>query len=780
MDKTVTSEATPKAAKSQYNPIPQIAIDLALPQPQVAQVVSLLNEGNTVPFIARYRKEATGGLDEVQIRSIEERKTYLCELDDRRNVILESIEGQGKLTDELKAKIMACAQKTELEDLYLPYKPKRRTRAIIARERGLGPLGDLILAQPLDGDPEAEAQKYVDAAKEVPDIAAALKGAKDIVAEAIADQADVRALVRGAFKKDGALTSEATDEAKAQRTQYEQYYDYQEPVGRVPSHRYLAVRRGEREGMLRVGLSLAPEPLMPQIELCAGYKPRSPFAKLFEEAAADAYKRLIAPSVETDVRVDMKQVADEEAVEIFAKNLRELLLASPLGGKAVIGLDPGIRTGCKTVALDATGKFLEYQTLFISQGDAQLEQAKQHLLRMVKEHGAVAVAVGNGTNGREAERFARKTLKDAGLDQVIVVQVSESGASIYSASDIAREEFPDLDLTVRGAISIGRRLQDPLAELVKVDPKSIGVGQYQHDVHQALLQKKLEDVVESCVNLVGVDLNTASAPLLAQVAGIGSSLAKRIVKHREQNGAFHSREELKKVTGLGPKTFEQCAGFLRIPNASNPLDASAVHPERYALVEKMAKDIGVPLKDLVGSKEYSSRINLRHYVSDEVGEPTLKDILSELEKPGRDPRTQFEPPKFRDDVETIEDLKPGMILEGVVTNVAAFGAFVDIGVHQDGLVHISELADKYVTDPSSVVSPGQHLKVRVLDIDLERKRISLSARMEERKGEPRGTASQGAASRQGPNRPGQRKGGNAPKKDDGFKNNPFAALLKGK
>ena len=710
-----------------FDPVPQIAIDLDLPRAGITAVVALLADGNTVPFIARYRKEATGDLDEVQIRAIQERSAYLREMHDRRKTILDSIAEQGKLTDELRQRIEACTTKAELEDLYLPFKPRRRTRATIARERGLGPLGDRILAQPLTGDPLAEAAAFINPELEVPDIEAALKGARDIAAEVTAETAEIRALVREAFRQNGDLCSEATPAAKTQRTRFEQYYDYREPVARIPSHRYLAVRRGEREDMLRVKIDLDLDPLMPRIEELAHLVPASPFAGQLREAITDACKRLIAPGVETDVRVELKLLADRDAVEIFARNLRELLLASPLGGKAVIGVDPGIRTGCKTVALDATGRLLEDTVIYPGQGARRDEEARQTLARLVRAHKPDAIAIGNGTGGRETERFVRAALTDAGLE-VLVVQVNESGASVYSASDIAREEFPDHDLTVRGAVSIGRRLQDPLAELVKIDPKSIGVGQYQHDVHQPLLQRKLDEVVESCVNHVGVSLNTASAPLLGQVAGIGPALAKKIVTHRDAHGRFNRRRDLLAVSGLGPRTFEQCAGFLRIPDSDNPLDASAVHPERYPLVERMAADLDVDVKRLVGDATLVERLELSRYLSADVGLPTLEDILAELKKPGRDPRTEFSPPQFRDDVEKLEDLTEGMVLEGVVTNVTAFGAFVDVGVHQDGLVHISQLSDRFVRDPSEVVAPGDRISVRVMSVDLERKRIALSAK----------------------------------------------------
>ncbi len=747
-----------------FDPTPAVAAETGLPKSGIAAVIRLLADGNTVPFIARYRKEATGNLDEVQIRDIQDKAAYLREMHDRRQTILATIDEQGQLTDALRKRIDACTTKAELEDLYLPFKPKRRTKATIARERGLEPLATRILAQPRDGDPRREAAAFVDPAREVPDVDAALEGARNIVAEAVVENADVRAVVREAFREHGVLVAEATAEAREKRTRFEQYYDYREPVKRVPSHRYLAVRRGERETMLRVSVDVELERLYPRIEGLMGLDRRSPFAGQLSEAVQYATRRRIAPSVETDVRVEMKLAADRDAVEIFARNLRELLLASPLGGKAVIGIDPGLRTGCKTVALDATGRLLTHTVIFPGRNPGKDAEAAATLARLVKQHRPDAVAVGNGTGGRETERFAKKALRDAGIE-VMVVSVNEAGASVYSASDIAREEFPDHDLTVRGAVSIGRRLQDPLAELVKIDPKSIGVGQYQHDVHQPMLQRKLDEVVESCVNHVGVDLNTASAPLLAQVAGIGPSLSKKIIAHRDQQGRFSRRGELLAVSGLGPRTYEQCAGFLRIPGGTDPLDASAVHPERYDLVQRMARDLGVDVGRLVGDPALADRIELARYVGGDVGRPTLEDIIAELKKPGRDPRSTFDPPKFRDDVETLDDLREGMVLEGVVTNVTAFGAFVDIGVHQDGLVHISQLADRFVKDPAEVVAPGDRLKVRVLSVDLERKRIGLSARMSAEPGEKsadgRGESRSGrdAGRSGGQRRGGQRSGG---------------------
>jgi uncharacterized protein len=746
-----------------FDPVPDIAKELQLPLPSVRAVVQLLAEGATVPFIARYRKEATGGLDEVAIRTIEERRTYLLELDQRRQTILTEIKSQGKLSAELEKKIKACGTKAELEDLYLPYKPKRRTRATIARERGLEPLADLMYSQPKDGQPKAAAEKFVDAAKDVPDVAAALAGARDICAERVAENADVRRTVREAFAKHATVVVGKTKEYEGKTTKFDAYAQFEEPIANIPSHRFLAIRRGETEGVLRASVELGQENVLPRIERLAQINPASPFAGELTKAVEDSYKRLIVPSTQVDVRVELKLRSDRAAVDVFAQNLRELLLAAPFGPRTVLAIDPGQRTGCKCAVVDSTGKLLEHQTIYLVQGGDATERAKKVLRELCQKHKPSAVAVGNGTHGRETEVFARDMLVAEGLREVPCVAVSEAGASVYSASEIAREEFPDLDLTIRGAISIARRLQDPLAELVKLDPKSIGVGQYQHDVLQTLLAKKLDEVVESCVNRVGVELNTASAPLLSRVAGIGASLAKKIVDYRHAHGAFASRKALMKVPGIGARTFEQAAGFLRIHGAVNPLDASAVHPERYGLVERMAKDLQVPVASLVGS-DLVDKIDPKRYQEGDVGSFTLNDILAELKKPGRDPRATFEPPKFRDDVRTMEDLKVGMDLEGVVTNVTAFGAFIDIGVHQDGLCHVSKLADRFVKDPSEVVKVGDKIRVRVLEVDLGRKRISLSARKEDGAVKPKPAA------------PPQKPAEAAPKQ--AFSNKPFANLTR--
>lgn len=692
---------------------------------QVTNTIALLQEGATVPFIARYRKELTGELDEVQIRTIEERLAYFIELEERRSTILASIAEQGKLTPELQARIAATRQKTELEDLYLPYKPKRRTKATIARERGLEPLADLLAAQDQQsGSLQELAMPFVDPAKEVLTAEAALEGAGHILAERLADDADARAMVRRLSWQQGVMSARVAPDKKEQPTKFEMYYDYQEPLKEIPSHRMLAMRRGEKEEVLRLSLQA------PQEEILAGLKYRliqreSICKPLLETVAEDAYKRLIAPSIEVELRLKAKDLADEAAIAVFSRNLHNLLLAPPAGGKRVLGIDPGLRTGSKLAVVDATGRFLEHATIYPHTGGGRAGEAADVLLRLVERHGVEMVAIGNGTAGREMELFTKETLQAAGKSLPLVM-VSEAGASVYSASDIAREEFPELDLTVRGAISIARRLQDPLAELVKVEPKSIGVGQYQHDVNQTQLKKSLDEVVESGVNYVGVDLNTASWALLSYVAGVGPALGKAIARFRDENGPFGSRKGLLKVPRFGAKAFEQAAGFLRIRSGEHPLDNSAVHPERYGLVEQMAADLGVTLAALATSPALAEKIDLQRYVSDQVGLPTLRDILEELKKPGRDPRQQFQTAAFRDDIREIGDLQEGMLLQGVVTNVTAFGAFVDIGVHQDGLVHVSHLANRFIKDPNDAVQVGQIVKVKVLSLDPVRKRIALS------------------------------------------------------
>ncbi len=698
--------------------------ETGLKRSQVENTVGLLDEGATVPFIARYRKERTGELDEVQIRTLAERLAYFRELEERKATVLQTIDEQGRLTAELRARIEAVRQKTELEDLYLPYKPKRRTRAVVARERGLEPLAALLAAQPEDGRPETMAEPFVAAEGEVPDSAAALQGAADILAEQLSEDADVRAAIRRLTREQGLFCSRAAPDHAGKVSKFEMYYDYREPLQDIPSHRMLAMRRGEKEEVLRLSI-LAPEEEILEILKRRLIRRESHVRPLLEKVAEDAYRRLIAPSIEVELRLEAKNRAEEAAIAVFAANLKNLLLLPPAGSRPVLGIDPGLRTGSKLAAVDATGRFLDHATIYPHAGKGKLGPARKELLRLLEAHGAEMIAVGNGTAGREMERFVRDTLAEAGL-ALPVVMVNEAGASVYSASDIAREEFPELDLTVRGAISIARRLQDPLAELVKIDPKSIGVGQYQHDVNQAALKKALDQTVESCVNFVGVDLNTASWALLAYISGIGETLARAIVRHREQHGPFASRQDLLAVPRFGARTFEQAAGFLRIRCGVQPLDNTAVHPENYPTVERMAADLGLSLAELAADPAQAARIDPARYVTEQVGLPTLLDILEELKKPGRDPRRQFETVSFRDDVQEIGDLKEGMLLSGTVTNVTAFGAFVDVGVHQDGLVHVSHLARRFVRDPAKAVRVGEVVKVKVLSVDLERKRIALS------------------------------------------------------
>jgi protein Tex len=758
---TTPSAASTPNSQADFDVVSAIATLLGLPKSGVSAVVGMLAEGNTVPFIARYRKERTGELDEVQIRNIEEARTYLLDLEDRRRAIVASINEQGKMTPELAQRLAAAQSKAHLEDLYAPYRPRRKTRASVARERGLEPLALRVLAQGSEGNPLAEAQNFVSVEREVATAADALAGARDIVSEMVADAAENRAYVRRVFGNEGELVADVVAGKADEPTKFEQYYGHRESVRQIPSHRFLAIRRGEAEGVLRAHIAVDGDKVVEGLTRLMKMQAESPWAAPLRDAVADAYKRLLAPSIENDVRAELKVGSDYGAAEVFAQNLRNLLLSPPLGSRSVIGVDPGIRTGCKCAAIDSNGKFLDTITIYISQGDAQVAKAKEDLGAFLRKHSPAAIAVGNGTGGREAESFVRYMVAQvAAPEPTAVVSVNEAGASVYSASDLAREEFPELDLTIRGAISIARRLQDPLAELVKIEPKAIGVGQYQHDVHQPMLTKKLEDVVESCVNHVGVEINTASSQLLQYVAGIGKSLAKKIVAHRDSNGSFTSRSQLLSVAGLGPKAFEQAAGFLRIRGGAQPLDASAVHPERYDVVEKMAADLGVDVAALVGNQELVDKINFASYVNTEagVGEATLRDMVGELRKPGRDPRATFDPPRFREDVTTIDDLKPGMVLEGLVSNVTAFGAFVDIGVHNDGLVHVSQLGGKFVRDPGEVVKVGQKLTVRVLEIDIPRRRIALTLRQpgnEQQRGAQRGERNDGGQQR-GPRQQAQR------------------------
>lgn len=701
----------------------KIAKELNLQERQVSATAGLLAEGSTVPFIARYRKEATGALDEVAIAAIRDRLQQLQQLDERKVAVLESIEKQGKLTDELKEKINLAQTMAVLEDLYLPYKPKRRTRATMAREKGLEPLGQMIFEQKPGLDPKIEAAKFVNEELKVTSIDEALAGARDIIAEWINEDARARGEIRQLYMEKGLFDSKVIKGKEQDGIKFKDYYDWQEPVKGAPSHRVLAMRRGEKEEFLMLRIMVPEEDaLLILKEMFIKSDKTNLCASQVEMAVEDGFKRLLSLSMETEIRLLTKEAADADAINVFAENLRQLLMAPPLGQKKVLAIDPGYRTGCKVVCLDAQGKLLHHTTIFISQSEEQKEQAIKTIKDWCKLYHVECIAVGNGTAGRETETFIR-SLK---LDDIQTVMVNESGASIYSASDVAREEFADYDVTVRGSVSIGRRLQDPLAELVKIDPKSIGVGQYQHDVDQAKLKKSLDDVVISCVNQVGVEVNSASKQLLMYVSGLGPALAAALVEYRNVHGAFESREGLKKVPKLGAKAFEQAAGFLRIHDAKNPLDASGVHPESYAVVESMSRDLGVTVVDLIKDEALRKKIDVHKYVSAAVGLPTLLDIKDELAKPGRDPRAQFESVKFKEGVEKMEDLLPGMELNGVVTNITNFGAFVDVGVHQDGLVHISVMSDRFIKNPADFLKVGQKVKIWVTEIDIARKRIGLS------------------------------------------------------
>ncbi|MBP5339268.1 MAG: RNA-binding transcriptional accessory protein [Prevotella sp.] len=713
-----------------------IAKSLGLNLEAVGNTLTLLDEGCTIPFISRYRKERTGGLDEVQIAAISAENERLKEIQKRKETVVKTITELGKLTPELEQRIADCWDATELEDIYLPYKPRRRTRAQVAREQGLEPLAQILMLQ-RERDPERAAERFVKG--EVADVAAALKGAQDIIAEEVSEDERSRQQVRGAYRRTAIISSKVvkakadTDEAQ----KYRDYFDWHEPLRRCSSHRLLAMRRGETEGVLRLSI----DPIDDQE--CTDRLKRhyvygnTPCGRLVAEAVDDGYKRLLKPSIENEFAALSKERADDEAIRVFAENLRQLLLGAPLGQKRVMGIDPGFRTGCKVVCLDEQGNLLHHEAIFPHPPVNKRMQATVHLQQMVGDYAIEAIAIGNGTASRETREFVEDALQTdhishfssviSHLPQIFVV--SEDGASVYSASKVARDEFPDEDVTVRGAVSIGRRLMDPLAELVKIDPKSIGVGQYQHDVDQAKLKHQLDQTVESCVNQVGVNLNTASSHLLQYVSGLGPVLAKNIVDYRRDNGPFGSRSQLKKVPRLGPAAFQQCAGFLRIPGAANPLDNSAVHPERYALVEQMAKDQGCTVADLMANKDSRTRININKYISQEVGLPTLTDIMAELEKPGRDPRQQLEEFSFDSRVQTVDDLVEGMVLPGIVTNITNFGAFVDIGVHQDGLVHISQMANRRIAHPSDVVKLHQHVEVKVIEVDRRRNRISLSMRV---------------------------------------------------
>ena len=701
-----------------------IAERLNISEKNVDGTLKLLDEGCTIPFIARYRKERTGGLDEVQISAISDQYERLKELQKRKETVVKTITELGKLTPELEKRINDTWEATTLEDIYLPYRPKRRTRAQLAREQGLEPLAKILLLQ-RERDPEAAALPF--AVGDVSDVATALKGAQDIIAEQVSEDERSRQQVRGAFRRMAVITSKVvkakqdTDEAQ----KYRDYFDWHEPLKRCSSHRLLAMRRGEAEGILRISIAPNDDECIERLQSHYVYG-RTPCGRLVAEAVEDGYKRLLKPSIETEFGNLSKEQADDEAIRVFAENLRQLLLSAPLGQKRVMGIDPGFRTGCKVVCLDAQGNLLHHEAIFPHPPVNHRMQATVHLQQMIEQYHIEAIAIGNGTASRETRAFVEDCLSGETGKGISVFVVSEDGASVYSASKTAREEFPDEDVTVRGAVSIGRRLMDPLAELVKIDPKSIGVGQYQHDVDQTKLKQQLDQTVMSCVNSVGVNLNTASQHLLQYVSGLGPALAKNIVDYRRENGAFESRAQLKKVPRLGPSAFEQCAGFLRIPDAKNPLDNSAVHPESYKIVEQMAKDQGCTVIDLIKDKEKREAVDLKKYVAGDVGLPTLTDIMKELEKPGRDPREQIEEFEFAKGIETVDDLVEGMELPGIVTNITNFGAFVDIGVHQDGLVHISQLADRYVKDPNQVVKLHQHVRVRVIEVDRRRGRISLS------------------------------------------------------
>ena len=696
-----------------------IATALNIAVHQVENTLSLLNGGATIPFISRYRKEATGGLDEVQIGEIKERSDKLNEMAKRKETILKTIEEQGKLTSDLKKRIEACWDATELEDIYLPYKPKRKTRAEVARQKGLEPLATILMMQ-RENNLSARVRTFIKG--EVKDEEDALKGARDIIAEQVSEDERSRNQVRNQFSRQAIISSKVVKGKEEEGAKYKDYFDFSEPLKKCTSHRLLAIRRGEAEGLLKVSISPNDEECTERLER-AYVHGNNECSRQVQEAVRDAYKRLLKPSIETELASISKEKADEEAIRVFAGNLRQLLLAPPLGQKRVMGIDPGYRTGCKIVCLDAQGNLLHNETIYPHPPKSEHGLSARKLTKLVEQYAIEAIAIGNGTASRETEAFVTNQRYDRKL-QVFVV--SEDGASIYSASKIAREEFPDYDVTVRGAVSIGRRLMDPLAELVKIDAKSIGVGQYQHDVDQTALKKSLDTTVESCVNSVGVNLNTASRHLLTYISGLGPTLAQNIVDYRAENGAFTSRKELMKVPRMGAKAFEQCAGFLRIPGAKNPLDNSAVHPESYSVVELIAKDMKCSVEDLIKNKEIRDKIDIKKYVSNKVGLPTLMDIMAELEKPGRDPRQTIKVFEFDKNVKTIDDLKEGMVLPGIVTNITNFGCFVDVGIKENGLVHVSQLCRQFVSDPTTIVSIHQHVQVKVIGIDMERKRISMT------------------------------------------------------
>ncbi len=703
-----------------------IAVALRVSLTQVQAAVGLLDEGNTIPFVARYRKEATRGLDEVALRQIDDAIAKARELAQRKTTILKTIHEQGQLTPELQKQIQSCTDRQLLEALYLPFKPERRTRATTARERGLQPLADLLLRQEkLNCSKTAVLKPYISVGKGVPNEAAALQGACDILAEQWSQHPPLRQWLLQQASDFGLIASSVKRGKQAEASKFEMYFDHHEPAKRIPSHRLLAMNRGEAEGLLKVSLKLDDEFVLANIKPELAHNPQFEFYRDLLTTVEDCYERLLLPAIESIVFENLKSKADEEAIAVFASNLRELLLAAPAGPQMTIGVDPGFRTGCKLAVVDGTGKFLANTTIYPTPPKSDLDGAAKTLLALIAKYDAKLIAIGNGTASRETESFVAEVIKDHGL-KITQVKVSESGASIYSASELAAREYPGLDLTVRSAISIAHRLQDPLAELVKIDPKSIGVGQYQHDVNQPLLRKSLDREVESCVNSVGVDVNMASAPLLAHVAGIGPKLAEKIVEYRDANGRFETREDLCKVPKLGRKAFEQAAAFLRIRDGRQPLDNSAVHPESYYVVKKMAATLHVSTKDLVGNRALATRLKAADFVDEQFGLPTVQDILDELARPGRDPRSEFKVAQFAEGISELKDLKVGMVLEGVITNVTKFGAFVDIGVHQDGLIHVSQLANTFIQDPSEVVAVGDLVRVKVLDVDLDRKRIAIS------------------------------------------------------
>ena len=714
-----------------------IAAELTVQPQQILAAIQLLDDGNTIPFIARYRKEATGGLDDTQLRHFETRLIYLRELEERRQTILKSIEEQGKLTDELRDKIHATQSKTELEDLYLPYKPKRRTKGQIAIEAGLEPLANLLWNEPKN-DPESTALSFVDADKGVTDTKVALDGARYILMERFAEDAGLLAKVRDYLAKNAVIVSKVIEGKETEGAKFQDYFDHQELLKNVPSHRALAMFRGRNEGILQLSLNADPDAEEGSRqsyceEIIRDYLDvrftSQPADKWREQVIAWTWKIKVSLHLETELMASLREKAEEEAIDVFARNLTALLMAAPAGAKSTMGLDPGLRTGVKVAVVDNTGKLLDTTTIYPHTG--REAEAQVAIFSLIRKHNVELIAIGNGTASRETERFAKEVIKEIKENKPQTVVVSEAGASVYSASEFAANEFPNLDVSLRGAVSIARRLQDPLAELVKIEPKAIGVGQYQHDVNQSQLARKLDAVVEDCVNAVGVDLNTASAPLLARVAGMTKTLAQNIVEYRDENGRFESRRELKKVPRLGPKAFEQCAGFMRIAGGKNPLDASGVHPEAYPVVEKILQATAQSIQDLMGNSGVVRQLDAKQFIAEQFGLPTVQDIFKELEKPGRDPRGEFKTAVFAEGVEEITDLKSGMILEGTVTNVTNFGAFVDIGVHQDGLVHISSLSDKFVEDPHQVVKTGNIVKVKVLEVDVPRKRIALTMRLDE-------------------------------------------------